>query len=109
MAKKPAKPDNNVVFSILRESQCAECEAEWKALPRCLGASSTVHDRFQEWQNNGTFTRFWQAGLMAYAQTQGLDWHWQSRDGALVKAPLGEKRPGRIPLTEGNPAPSARS
>lgn len=28
MAKKQSKPDDIVVFSILRESQCAECEAE---------------------------------------------------------------------------------
>jgi putative transposase len=78
----------NAIFYLL----CTGCQ--WKALPRCLGASSTVHDRFQEWQDNGTFTRFWQAGLMEYAQTQGIDWHWQSMDGALVKAPLGGKRYG---------------
>jgi putative transposase len=78
----------NAIFYVL----CTGCQ--WKALPRCLGASSTVHDRFQEWQENGTFTRFWQAGLMEYAETQGIDWHWQSMDGALVKAPLGGKRYG---------------
>lgn len=27
----------------------------WKALPRCLGAASTVHDRLQEWTRAGVF------------------------------------------------------
>ena len=27
----------------------------WKALPRCLGAASTVHDRFLEWTRAGVF------------------------------------------------------
>jgi putative transposase len=28
---------------------------QWNALPRELGASSTVHDRFQEWEKQGVF------------------------------------------------------
>jgi len=36
---------------------------QWNALPRALGASSTVHDRFQEWEQKGFFLRLWQAGL----------------------------------------------
>jgi len=28
---------------------------QWNALPRELGASSTVHDRFQEWEQAGLF------------------------------------------------------
>lgn len=62
---------------------------QWNALPRSLGASSTVHDRFQQWQADGTFERFWQAGLAEYAQQQGIDWQWNAMDGAMVKAPLG--------------------
>ena len=36
---------------------------QWNALPRELGASSTVHERFQEWERAGFFERLWQAGL----------------------------------------------
>ncbi len=32
---------------------------QWNALPRELGASSTVHDRFQEWEQKG----FWKRAL----------------------------------------------
>ena len=28
---------------------------QWKAMPGSLGASSTVHDRFQEWVEQGVF------------------------------------------------------
>ncbi len=34
---------------------------QWNALPRELGASSTVHDRFQEWEQKGFFKALWQA------------------------------------------------
>jgi putative transposase len=46
--KKPGRPrkdDKKIlsgIFYILR----AGCQ--WKALPRCYGAPSTVHDRFQD-------------------------------------------------------------
>ena len=30
---------------------------KWKALPRSLGAPSTVHNRFQEWRKAGVFQR----------------------------------------------------
>lgn len=32
---------------------------QWKALPRSLGASSTVHDRFQQWRKDGIFKQMW--------------------------------------------------
>ncbi len=36
----------------------------WKALPRDLGAGSTVYDRFREWQVAGVLDRLRQAGLL---------------------------------------------
>ena len=36
----------------------------WKALPRDLGAGSTVYDRFQEWQAAGVFDQLRQAGIL---------------------------------------------
>ncbi len=39
------------IFYILRTG------CRWKALPRSLGAASTVHDRFQEWAQAGVFER----------------------------------------------------
>lgn len=76
----------DAIFYVL----CTGCQ--WNALPRSLGASSTVHDRFQQWQEQGVFQRFWQAGLLEYAQEVGIDWEWNAMDGAMTKAPLGGKR-----------------
>ena len=39
---------------------------QWNALPKEAGASSTVHDRFQEWERAGFFRALWQADLGEY-------------------------------------------
>jgi len=57
---------------------------QWKALPRCLGAASTVHDRFQEWRAAGVFERLWQEGLIEYDTQHGLDWEWQAMLLAMI-------------------------
>ena len=63
---------------------------QWNALNATgICPSSTAHDRFQEWGTAGVFERFWTAGLMEYDQLKGIDWSWQSMDGAMTKAPLG--------------------
>jgi transposase len=76
----------SAIFYVLRTG------CQWQALPRSLGASSTVHDRFQEWRDAGVFVRMWQTGLHEYDELRGLDWEWQAMDGAMTKAPLGGKR-----------------
>jgi transposase len=42
----------SAIFYVLRTG------CQWKALPRSLGASSTVHDRFQEWRKQ-TYVDRW--------------------------------------------------
>ena len=74
---------------------------QWNALPRELGASSTVHDRFQEWERAGLFRRLWEAGLTEYDELQGIDWAWQAVDGAMTKAPFGDAAVGPNPTDRG--------
>jgi len=74
---------------------------QWNALPRELGASSTVHDRFQEWEQAGFFQALWQAGLETYDEVQGIQWEWQSVDGAMTKAPFGHAATGKNPTDRG--------
>ena len=62
-----------------------------------LGASSTVHDRFQEWEQEGLFRAHGLAGLIQYEEVQGIEWEWQSVDGAMTKAPLGKGATGPNP------------
>jgi putative transposase len=74
---------------------------QWKALPRCLGAPSTVHDRFQEWREAGVFTRAWKDALRTLDRGGGIDWEWQSMDGGMTKAPLGGEATGPNPTDRG--------
>ena len=70
---------------------------QWNALPRDLGASSTVHDRFQEWEKAGLFRTLWAAGLTDYDELEGIDWRWQALDGVMTKAPFGGAATGPNP------------
>lgn len=67
---------------------------QWKALPSTLGASSTVHDRFQEWTKIGLFSSLWQKGVIQYNDKKGILWKWQSMDGCIVQAPMGGNHVG---------------
>ena len=97
-AGRPRKDDRKMmtaIFYILRTG------CQWKTLPRSLGAPSTVHDRFQEWREAGLFEAMWKAGLMEYDMKKGIEWEWQSMDGAMTKAPLGGKGTGANPTDRG--------
>ena len=76
----------SAIFYVLRTG------CQLKALPRSLGASSTVHDRFQEWRKVGVFKRMWIDSLLLYDKKTGIDWKWQAMNGVITKAPLGGKR-----------------
>lgn len=95
---RPAKPDQlmfKAIFYLLRTG------IQWKALPRCLGAASTVHDRFQKWIKAGVFYHLWESGLLQLHVEGTLDWAFQSLDGAMSKAPLGREASGPNPTDRG--------
>ena len=72
------------IFYVLRTGW------QWKALDQTdLCPGSTAHDRFQEWVKAGVFLKLWQIGLEKFDELKGIDWEWQSMDGAMTKAPLG--------------------
>ena len=70
---------------------------QWNALPREIGASSTVHDRYQEWERLGFFEELWRAGLLEYDELEGIEWEWQAIDGVMTKSPLGRGATGKNP------------
>ncbi|GAC1356829.1 MAG: IS5 family transposase [Ktedonobacteraceae bacterium] len=74
---------------------------QWNALPRELGASSTVHDRFQAWERANFFKALWQAGLSEYDELAGIEWEWQAVDGVMTKAPFGHAATGANPTDRG--------
>lgn len=77
----------DAIFFVLRTG------CQWNALNATnICPSSTAHDRFQQWVAAGVFARLWSSGLHEYDELQGIDWSWQSMDGAMTKAPLGGEK-----------------
>jgi putative transposase len=74
---------------------------QWNALPREIGASTTVYDRFREWERDGFFQRLWAAGLQEFDDLVGIDWEWQAMDGVMTKAPFGGAATGANPTDRG--------
>jgi putative transposase len=70
---------------------------QWKAIPVCLASGNTAHAYFREWVKLGIFADLWEIARQLYDELVGLDWRWQSVDGAMSKAPLGGESTGKNP------------
>lgn len=84
---KPARTVMNAILFVLRTG------CQWKALDAtgiCPG--STAHDWFRKWVKSGVFLKLWQQALYQYDELKGIDWSWQSLDGAITKSPLGGEK-----------------
>lgn len=72
---------------------------QWKAMPREFGSGSAIHAYYQQWVARGVFEKLWRLALEEYDELKGIDWTWQSLDGAITKSPLGgeknREKPGR--------------
>lgn len=95
---RPAADDRQMFAAIVYVLRTG---IQWNALPRELGASSTVYDRFRLWEAQGFFLRVWQAGLHTYDELQGIGWDWQSLDSSTVKAPFAQAAVGPAPTDRG--------
>lgn len=95
---RPRKDRRQVVDGLF---YCLRTGCHWKAIPPQLCPGSTVHDYFQQWVELGVFEELWQLALEEYDELQGLDWRWQSVDGAITKAPLGGEQTGPNPTDRG--------
>jgi len=83
---------------------------QWNALNATgICSSSTAHRRFQEWRAAGVFLDLWTEGLEVYDELKGLDWEWQSMDGAMTKAPLGGEKDWAQPHGSGQIRHQAKS
>ena len=84
---RPRVPDRQAmdgIFFVLRTG------CQWNALNETgICSSSTAHLRFQKWTAAGVFRKLWEMSLQEYDDLKGIDWSWQSMDGAMTKAPLG--------------------
>lgn len=83
---RPRLPMRSVVGGIL---YVLATGSQWKATPKQFGSGSAIHAYFQEWVERGVYRRLWKAALTEYDDLKGIDWKWQSLDGAMTKAPWG--------------------
>ena len=67
---------------------------QWNAIPRSFAPSSTIHDYFQRWVEEGVFEKLWEFALEEYDEIKGIAWKHQSLDVAIVKSPLGGEKNG---------------
>ncbi len=80
------------IFYVLRTG------IQWQACPReKFGPPSTVYYYFSLWCQAGVFEKMWAVALETYDELKGIDWTWQSVDGAMTKAPLGGEDTGPNP------------
>jgi len=79
------------VFYVLRTG------CQWKAAPPEFGSGSSLHRYFQRWVAKGVFETLWAIALLEYDDLKGIEWRWQSMDGAMTKAPLGGGKDGPQP------------
>ena len=86
---RPRLPLRKVVAGILYVLRTG---CQWKAMPREFGSGSAIHEYFQEWVRSGVFEKLWRLALEEYDEFQGIDWDWQSLDGAMTKSPLGGEK-----------------
>lgn len=74
------------IFYVLRTG------CQWKAAPAEFGSGSSLHRYFQRLVAKGIFARLWRIALEEYDELEGIQWNWQSIDGAMTKAPLGGEK-----------------
>jgi len=101
---RPPVPNRTVLDGILYVLRTG---CQWKMVPRQYSSGSTCHLRFQTWVRAGVFERIWRVCLKHYDELQGIDWRFQSLDGAIVSAPVkGGIKPEKTLRIEANWAPN---
>jgi len=74
---------------------------QWNQLPKQFGDDSSVHRALQRWVLKDVFHHIWALLIENCEDLDGLDWQWQSADGAMGKARFGGIMSGRIPRIVG--------
>jgi putative transposase len=95
-AGRPRVNDRNAInaiwYVLWTGCQWKSVEREWFGV-----SSSTIHERFQTWQQAGIFDRLFKVMVKYYAHEHQIGWKWQSVDSKMVPAPLGGAETGKNP------------
>ena len=73
---------------------------QWKAVHKnWFGVcSTTIHARFQEWQQSGVFEALMRECVRFYERRRGINWTWQAMSSKSCPAPLGGRSTGKSPV-----------
>ena len=74
---------------------------QWNALPRSLGAYSTVHERLSGVAKDGRIRAVDEGRAGRIRRKKGISWEWQALDCAMTKAPSGGEATGPNPTDRG--------
>jgi putative transposase len=88
---------NGIIFRM--RSGC-----QWNHLPEEFGDDSSVHRTMQRWIRKGVIERIWAVLIENCEELGGVNWEWQSADGAMGKARFGGTLSVRTPRIAGNRA-----
>ncbi len=91
---------NGIIYSMRTGCQ-------WNQLPRQFGDDSSVHRTMQRWVAKGVFERIWAVLIESCQELGGVNWEWQSADGAMGKARFGGISSAQIPRIAGKMAANA--
>jgi putative transposase len=80
---------------------------QWNRLPKKYGDDSSVHRTMQRWVAKGVFARIWAVLVENCEELGGVNWDWQSADGAMGKARFGGTSSDQTPRIVGKTAQSA--
>ena len=80
---------------------------QWNHLPKQFGDDSSLHRTFQRWVSKGVLKGIWAKLVENCEELGGVDWQWQSADGAMAKARFGGIWSVRTPRIARKTAPSA--
>jgi putative transposase len=93
---RPRVHDRNVMngiwFILWTGCQWKAVDSDWFHV-----SSSTLHRRFQAWQQMGVFDKLFNIMVRYYARERSVGWKWQSIDSKMVPAPLGGGETGKNP------------
>lgn len=96
---RPAIPNRKVFLGSLHVVRTG---CQWKSLRReWFGAASSIHRRFQEWEQAGIWQLIFRLMLTLYEKLRKIQWRWLSIDSKSVPAPLGGKQTGKCPTDRG--------
>jgi putative transposase len=80
---------------------------QWNHLPKIFGDDSSVHRTMQRWIAKGVFARIWAVLVEHCEELGGVNWDWQSANGAMGKARFGGTLSDQTPRIVGKMAQSA--